>query len=382
MSVPLSVDSLCPVSFPEQTRASPSSDTAGSQGALRTAPSSQPQDASSLPALQPNQQQQRDVNASSQNTIQLSDRAECGRSSLPVTGYKDRDLESHSQSSHSIEQSNEDSFVGSKTLREIRKLLGQAENIISGGSSMASASSSSSGGSHLHSDDDALLSLRRKTGGYQDSSLTSSSAAGGSGIHSSLLWARSSSDSMLTAERLRESSVGRESVRSPAQAVYQSTQALSTPPASDAYMRPQEGSVSTAAGSSLPLSKSARRAEPEGCSAAPPDNTGPVQPPVIKPAPAVSKPQPAPGPRETTGVTEETGSEQGGPAESSSSSSVPGEPEQGAMSDGSSESSLAARVAKLLQSESSATVVSSRPSTADQEESRARGKNTTNCGCI
>ena len=44
----------------------------------------------------------------------------------------------------SMEQSREDSFVGSKTLQEIRRLLGRAENIVSGGSS---SSSSSPGGS-------------------------------------------------------------------------------------------------------------------------------------------------------------------------------------------------------------------------------------------
>uniref|UniRef100_UPI003AAB220A LOW QUALITY PROTEIN: uncharacterized protein alms1 n=1 Tax=Centroberyx gerrardi TaxID=166262 RepID=UPI003AAB220A len=368
MSIPLSVDSLCPaVSFPEQTRTSPSSDTAASQSGRRAAPSSQPQEASRLPAPQ------RD---SSQNTIQLGDKFASDSSLITKARCRERDLESPLQTSHSMEQT-ADSSVGNKALQEIRKLLDRADNIVSGGSSMASSLSSAV--SHLHSDDDIFLSLRKKTGRFQDSSFTSSSTAGLSRTQSSLLWARSSSDSMLTSDRLRESSIGRESVISSGQLDYPSAQALSTAPAANTYIRPQNGAVSGGAASSLLLSKSARRAEPEGCSAAPPDNTGPAQPPVTKPSPAVSKPQPASSPTETGGVPaeeqeeeEEVESTQEGPVESSSSSPILSDPEQEGMSDGSSESSLAARVAKLLQSESPATMVSSTPSTVDQEESRAR----------
>ncbi|XP_071369518.1 uro-adherence factor A [Centroberyx affinis] len=367
MSIPLSVDSLCPaVSFPEQTRASPSSDTAASQSGWRAAPSSQAQEASRLPAP-----------SSSQNTIQLGDKFASDSSLITEARCRERDLESPLQTSHSMEQT-ADSSIGNKALQEIRKLLDRADNIVSGGSSMASSLSPAV--SHLHSDDDIFLSLRKKTGRFQDSSFTSSSTAGLSRTQSSLLWARSSSDSMLTSDRLRESSIGGESMISSGQLDYPSTQALSTAPAANTYIRPQNGAVSGGAASSL-LSKSARRAEPEGCSAAPPDNTGPAQPPVTKPPPAVSKPQPASSPTETGGVSaeeqeeeeeEEVESTQEGPVESSFSSPILSDPEQEVMSDGSSESSLAARVAKLLQSESPATMVSSTPSTVDQEESRAR----------
>lgn len=63
-----------------------------------------------------------------------------------------------------------------------------------------------------------------------------------------------------------------------------------------------------------------------------------------------------------------------GPVQSSSSSPILEDADQGVMSDGSSESLLAVRVARLLQSESPATMVSSTPSVTDQEESKARGK--------
>ncbi|KAM4625961.1 uncharacterized protein alms1 [Polymixia lowei] len=366
MSIPLSVDSLCPTaSLPEVTRASPPSDTAASQKSLKMALGSQPQESSHLPAPQ-----QTD---NSHSTIQLGDTFQSSSSFVTVTGYGDRNSEWNLQASHSAEQSTEDSFVGAKTLQEIRKLLGGAENIVSGGSSVVSSSSSAP--SRLHSDDNILLSLRKRTGAFQDSFFTtsSSSAAGGSETRSSLLWARSSSDSVLTSERLRAISVGRESITSPRQPEYPSTRALSPPPAADTYARPKDGTADRGAGPSLLVSKSARRAEPEGCSAAPPDNAVPTQAPLVQPSPAPSSPQPASSPRDTASVSdEEAGSMRGGPAESSSPSPVLGYPEQEPMSDGSSESSLAARVAKLLQSGSPATVMSSTPSTVDQEESRAR----------
>ena len=146
-----------------------------------------------------------------------------------------------------------------------------------------------------------------------------------------------------------------------------------------------------------------RRAEPEGCSAGLSDTrNGPVLlsvMPVSQPGPSlgdagVGKLQQAP----TTTVGGGDPEVQMAPEEgssSSSSSSCPVGSEQGcgglsepahggdqggdALSDGgSSSSSLAARVARLLQNESPATVasLSSRASTAtaDLEESRARGQ--------
>ncbi|XP_029900261.1 uncharacterized protein alms1 isoform X2 [Myripristis murdjan] len=357
ISIPLSMDSLCPaVSFPEQTRASPASDTAASS--RRTAPSSQPQNTSHLLELQPSQRKESSC-ASSHNTIQLGDKFDSDSALITDTRCRDRDLES------SLHASTEDSFGSTRALHEIRKLLSQADKIVSGVPSMASSTSSAA--SCPHSDDDIFLSLRRKTGSFQHSSFTSSSVAEGPTAGSSLLWTRSSSDSMLTSERLKGSSVGRESTTSSGQPDA-STQAFNAARATNTCMRPQ-----SAGASSLVLSKSARRTEPEGCSAAPPDNTGPPQLPVIKPSPAVNKPQPTSSPREPAAVPEkeEVGTTQGGPVESSSSSPILGDPDEVVMSDGSSDSSLALRVAKLLQSESPATMVSSTPSTTDQE-SKAR----------
>ncbi|XP_064881111.1 uncharacterized protein alms1 [Oncorhynchus nerka] len=149
------------------------------------------------------------------------------------------------------------------------------------------------------------------------------------------------------------------------------------------------------------LTESVRRAEPEGCSAGLSDTRiGPVLlsvMPVSQPGPSlgdagVGKLQQAPTTTVGGGHTEvQMAPEEG--SSSSSSSSCPVGSEQGcgglsepahggdqggdALSDGgSSSSSLAARVARLLQSESPATVasLSSRASTAtaDLEESRAR----------
>lgn len=111
------------------------------------------------------------------------------------------------------------------------------------------------------------------------------------------------------------------------------------------------------AGSSFVLSQSARRAEPEGCSAAPPDNRAP--PPAAAPSPALSA-RLASTPADLQDH------------HSSCSSPVLQDDGQAALSDGSSESSLAIRVAKLLQSESPATMMSSTPSVTDQEDGKAR----------
>lgn len=107
------------------------------------------------------------------------------------------------------------------------------------------------------------------------------------------------------------------------------------------------------------MSKSARRTEPEGCSAAPPDKV-PTQQLNLTSAGVPEQ-------------EEETKPSDPG-AESRSSTLVPEGADQGAMSDGSSESSLAIRVIKLLHNESPATMTSSTPSVTDQEEGKARGK--------
>ncbi|XP_034531182.1 Alstrom syndrome protein 1 homolog [Notolabrus celidotus] len=344
VSVPFSLDSLGPaVSIPEQLRrTSPSSDTEASQSERRLAASSpSPPGEDSYPSTVRQQQQQRDSSlTSSQNTIQPGDR-----------------FESSFQTSRSLEQSAADSFVSSNALLEIRKLLSQAQTVVSAGSSVASSVSPAA--PRLLSDNDIFLSLRKTSSRPQESSLSSSSDPT---TRSPLLWARSSSDSMLTSDRVRESSIGRESMTSSGQLNYLATQA----PAAAAHRRPPDNIVSPDAGLSF-----VRRAEPEGCSAAPPDNTAQPKPAAINPAPAQSPTRLASPPPDTSGVTEEeTQTTPQSPVQSSFSSSIP--EDQGGMSDGSSESSLAVRVAKLLQNESPSTMVSSAASTTDQEESKAR----------
>lgn len=353
MSVPFSLDSLAPpVSIPERTkRASPSasSDTEAIQSRYRAAPSSQSDKEDSSVT-------------SSHKAVQLGERFESDLLFATKVRHGETDLESPLQTSRSLEPSAEDSFVSPNALGEIRKLLSQVDKAVSTGAS--AASSASPAARRLLSDDDIFLSLRKNTSRlHDDSSFSSLSATADPRDHSSLLWARSSSDSMLTSEKSRHSSVGRESD-------YPSTQSLTTVPAAGTYKRLQDSAVTRGEVSSLVLSKSARRAEPEGCSAAPPDSKVQTQPPVvINPLPSVSTQQVNTTPTETTDGPE--GEENA--AQSNSSSPSVEELDQGAMSDGSSDSSLAVRVAKLLQSESPATMVSSTPSLTDQEEMKARG---------
>ncbi|XP_037652651.1 platelet binding protein GspB isoform X1 [Sebastes umbrosus] len=367
VSIPLSLDSLGPgVSIPERPRrASPSSDREALHNERRLAPSSLP-DEGSYPSTQ--QQHMDSSLTSSQNTIELRDRFDSDLSLSTRSRCAEREFEL--QTSGSLEQNAEDSIVSSNAMLEIHNLLSQAENVLSAGSS--EASSTSPAASRLLSDDDIFLSLRKKTSRLKDSSFSSSYATEDPRIRSSLRWARSSSDSMLASEKLRENSIGRESVTSSGQPNYPSTQALIT--ATGAYRRPQDSTVGKGAESSLVLSQSARRAEPEGCSAAPPDNTVPPQPPVSNPSPVLNTQPLTSTPTDTAGVTEEeTQTALEGSLQSSPSSPILLEDtDQGGMSDGSSESSLAVRVAKLLQSESPSTMVSSTPSTTDQEESKAR----------
>lgn len=368
ISIPFSLDSLGPaVSLPEQIRRACSSSDTEAQSERRLASSPPPDEDSHFSKLQSSQQQQKDNSlARIQNADQPGERFDSDVSLGTKVRCVERNIASPMQTSCSMDQSAEDSFVSSKALWEIRKLLSQAENVVSAGSS--AASSTSAAVPRLLSDGDVFLSMRKKTTRLQNAlfSSSSSSAAEDPRTRSSFLGARSSSDSMLISERPRQSSAGQESIASSWQPGYPSTQALITAPAAD--REPQDGT----AGSSLILSKSARRAEPEGCSAAPPDNKVPTQPPVIKPFPSVST-QPTSTSSDTMGVPEEEVKPGLGSAQSSSSSPILDDTDQGVVSDGSSESSLAVRVAKLLQSESPATMVSSSTSVTDQEEGKARG---------
>nr|XP_020459791.1 Alstrom syndrome protein 1 isoform X2 [Monopterus albus] len=370
VSIPISLDSLGPaVSVPEQTRqACPSVDTQTVQSKHRLASSSQLEEDPCFSTLQPSQQQQEDSSfTSSHNDVQLEERFDPDFPLARGLRCGERNLESPLQTSCSTDQNADDSVVSSKALWEIRKLLSRAENLVSPRSSAASPAVP-----HLLSDDNIFLSLRKKASMPQDSSFSSSSATGDPRTHSSLLWARSSSDSVLTSEKPRQHSVGRESKAS-WQPGYPSIQAHVTASAADTYKGPQNVSASRSVGLSLVLSKSVRRAEPEGCSAAPSDSKVLTQPPVIQPLPAVSAKQFTSAPTDTVDVPEqEENTIPGGPVQNSSSSPILEDPDQGAMSDGSSESSLAVRVATLLQSDSSAAMVSSTTTTTDQEESKAR----------
>lgn len=360
VSIPFSLDSLGPtLPLPEQTRHVCSASDAEVQSERRLASSPQPNEDSHFYKLQTSLQQQLDSSLTSSRTA-----VQPGERLCPTARSVERYDASPLQTSHSVDQSARDSFVSSQALWEIRKLLSQAENVVSAGSSAASPASAAV--PRQLSDGDVFLSARKKTTTLQNPLFTPSSHEDPR-THSSFLGARSSSDSMLISERPRQSSVGRESVSLSLQPGYSSTQPLFIAPAAD-----MEAKDATA-GSAIVLSKSVRRAEPEGCSAAPPDNKVPTQPLVVKPPSTVS-PQLTSTSSDTVEVAEEAEKTRiWGSAQSSSSSPILEELDQGVDSDVSSDGSLAVRVAKLLQSESPATMVSSTTSITDQEESKARG---------
>lgn len=229
------------------------------------------------------------------------------------------------------------SLVGSGTLQEIRHLLGHAENLVTGNLSMAS-----SPGSRCYSESDAsFLSLRQNTQAYQDDSSLSLSISG----KISLLLAHSSSDSAL-----KESS---SSLSGPLELSTKSDH-LSKEPST-----PTLGREETL--ESRDFCVAPRRAEPEGCSAADPDRVGPVSLSITQ--------------RNTslTSDSKQQSQDHSENASEKSSTHSQTEEEMGVLSQASSEHSLASRVAKLLQSESSVSVVTSRSSTADPDESQARG---------
>ncbi|XP_017576932.1 uncharacterized protein alms1 isoform X1 [Pygocentrus nattereri] len=230
------------------------------------------------------------------------------------------------------------SLVGSGTLQEIRRLLGHAVGLVSGCSSQAS-----SPGSHCYSESDtSFLSLRRNTQAYLDDS---SLSVGGK---ISMTLARSLSDSAL--KESCSSSCG------PLQ-LYTQTDHLSTEATN--HSQSKEENLK-----SCDLRVAPRRTEPEGCSAADPDKVGPISLSVVQGnvSSASDDPQQSQESAVNTGVN----------SPENSPTHTPAEAELSSLSDDSSESSLAARVAKLLQSESPVSVVTSRPSTTDPEESRAR----------
>ncbi|KAM4540335.1 uncharacterized protein alms1 [Fundulus diaphanus] len=346
ISIPFSLDSLGPAaSMSERFRArtSVTSDTEAAQRESRPVSCSQPDEPSHSSMLHPLQQQQQDSN-------HIDHRSESTSVAVGTEGNWAL------QNGGSTDQDAGNSFVSARALSDIRKLLSQAENMISTGSSTASSGPSAP---HLFSGKDTFRPPETKASRLLSSSFSSSSSTGGDlKSHSSLPWARSSSDSMLTSEKSKQSSSARESLTSSWPPGNPSTQAVS--------VGPQGGAASNSAGTSV-MSKSARRTEPEGCSAAPPDKT-PTQPA------AAGTQQLSWASADGAGVPEEEEKATPGDpgAESRSSSPVLGDADQGGMSDGSSESSLAVRVAKLLQNESPAAMASSTPSVTDQEEGKAR----------
>ncbi|XP_064191303.1 uncharacterized protein alms1 isoform X2 [Anguilla rostrata] len=256
-----------------------------------------------------------------------------------------------SETSDSSMDPGADSFVGSKTLQEIRKLLGRAESIVSGKSSVSSSPPS------LRDSDDSLLCLKRKLEGFQDSF---ASSTGNQEMPSSLLWGRSSSESALTSDGMKERASG-ELGRSPRASGHNFAQGKGV------LLRSLDR-ISNQASESFPT-KSVRRSEPEGCSATAPDRAAPVFVSIMQ----VNPPTPSGGVQQGPAqeVMSPTESLVSGPAENMQAPSLR-EAERAVESDSSSADTLTTRVAALLRNESPATMASSSCSTADEEERKAR----------
>ncbi|GAA6110583.1 Alstrom syndrome protein 1 isoform X1 [Tachysurus ichikawai] len=242
-------------------------------------------------------------------------------------------LQSAAGTSESIKEG-DSSLVGSGTLQEIRRLLGDADSLVSGHSSEASFH-----GSHCYSESDAsLLSLRQKTQPYHEDLFLSIDEK------ISLVLACSSSDSAL-----KESS----SSSSGPLALSTNSDHVSKGPTAPSLGREEVPK-------SRDICVAPRRAEPEGCSAADPDRVGPVSQSITQ------------GNASSTSDCQDHTENAGIILSEISPTYTQTEAEMGVLSNGSSEHSLASRVAKLLQSESSVSVVTSRSSTADPDESQAR----------
>ncbi|KAI5606798.1 Alstrom syndrome protein 1 isoform X2 [Silurus asotus] len=229
------------------------------------------------------------------------------------------------------------SLVGSGTLQEIRRLLGHAESLVSSHFSVTS-----SPGSQCYPESDtSFLSLRQNTQAYNDDSFLSVDRK------VSLVLARSSSDSAL-----------KESSSSSSGPLEMSTNLAQL---SKGPLTPSQGKEENL--KSRDFRVAPRRAEPEGCSAADPDRAGPVTVSITQGNASTSD-----GEQQSLDHTENVAisSSEISPTHSQT------EGEKGVLSDASSEHSLASRVAKLLQSESSVSVVTSRSSTADPDERRAK----------
>lgn len=181
-----------------------------------------------------------------------------------------------------------------------------------------------------------------------------SSGPGGPGPE----WAKSSSDSVLTSERPTLTSSG----------VLASSTVAEQQASDQANQIPQNGAVGSSAGSDypLPLSQASWRAEPEGCSAATDTPALPLT--IVQTPPIVEE-----GKEEEESERAERPVLPNTPTHDHTPSPTPHEDGDPAatLSDAGSESSLALRVAELLQRESSA--FASTSSMAEPEGSRAAG---------
>ncbi|XP_029106192.1 uncharacterized protein LOC114910200 isoform X2 [Scleropages formosus] len=256
------------------------------------------------------------------------------------------------------------SLVGTKTLQEIRKLLGKTEDTVSVKTSFPSSLASAQGS------DNSVLCEERKVVHFQ---VSGTSSAANPEANSSLLWEGSISESVLTSGELRNGS---------SRELLQSDRPLVCGPAAFKSVRSfvEKEPHSVALGGLLgqtaePFAPRSVRREPEGCSAGVPDKVAPIASSVAE--------------VNTSEASSDTQSEDamalnnfvdGPPAASSCESSAqrglklrPGEAEQATESDSSSATdSLAARVASLLRNESPATVTSSQASAVDKEDHRTR----------
>lgn len=352
ISIAFSLDGLGPgASIPEQLMQPSTLDPEEMQNQLPSSP--QPDEDSYPSTLQTTLQQQRDSSlTSSQNTIQVGDRFDSDVS-LSTEGRES----SESSFRGSRKEFTDTSFVSSKPMLEMGNLLTEAENVLSAGSYVVSSVTS-----HILSEENMLLSPRDKNMELQEPSF--SSAAVDPRSQSSRLWAGSSSDSMLTSE-LGENPADQES--------RMSSQMPNCPSATTSCRQQENSTVNTGAGSSFVLSQSVRRTEPEGCSAAPPDNAVPSQPAATTPSASGLQQLPPPAVM-AADTAEEKQAAAECPQQDITSPLFKEDNDQGVMSDWSSGSSLAVRVTELLQTESPATVVSSTSSMTDQEEREARGR--------
>ncbi|XP_029972213.1 uncharacterized protein alms1 [Salarias fasciatus] len=323
VSIPFSMDSLGPaVSLPElDRRISPPPETDALHAGRSFTPCSKPGQDSCSSVAKPSRQAQ-----SSQSL--LGERVDSPVSARVKLSRGETNL--LLQTNRSTDEEAEESFVSAKALSEIRKLLSHSEITMS---TRSSASSSDAPSSHQRLPDEgsSFFLKDRRSSRPQDSF----------------------------------------SSFTPADPRTPSTQVPVTAADIAPCKPPQDRPVSADAGSHLVLSKSVRRTEPEGCSAAPPD-TALQQPPVIRPPSPVSAQQPASPPADPAEAAEDEEPTPPSPAQSSSSSPALEGPDQDGASEGSSESSLTVRVSKLLQRESPSTVVSSTPSSTDHEEGKTR----------